>query len=402
MSNGQLPAEYQSIIDFMQWDPVTNQIKFIPSTDVKIQFENEFLKIVPDLNLEPSTPQGQIITLLTNMVLTVIDNYQTITNTLFFGGSGVTLDHFAYNNYRLTRRQEEKGSVSIKINGSPGTIIESTEQNRFKVSDGDLIYELNNNIIIGDDGEITADFICTKFTTKVSKANTVTQITTPRINVERVTNPLASSSGVPAEDDHSLYLRCITYGSVYNNSSFRSMVANMNQTEGVIKVNAYENIASTALQYKGIQIPPHGVAFVILGGTSKSIGETFLKTKPPGTAMAGDENAEVIHQGHKIKYKFYRPTEVPLKIEVEVQTTTNMAANYDSIIKDKLIEFVNTLGIGTVITLPEVTCSISSLGFLLKEVKFSKKSASLGYTPIELQFKEMATLDKEDITVKKS
>lgn len=383
-------------------DIQTGEINFTAPMDIKKEYEDLFTSLFPGISLEPFTPQGQLIAHLVHNDLTIIKFLKDYTNYFFFGGEGIMLDTWAWNHFRITRRGEEKGSVSIKINGTPLTVVESNPDNTFKVTDGILKFELLHDVLLDDNGEATADFRSIDFNTHVAKKNTIIEILTPRVNVERVNNPQDSNPGVPIESDSLLYARCINYGSVFKNSSFRSIVSNLLQTPGVIKVNAHENFGIQAITYKGVSIPPHGIALVILGGSLSDIGNTILRTKTPGAAMAGDVEIELLYEKHKIKYKIFRPEEVPLKVEVTIIPNLRMPANYEELIQDKLINYINELDIGADITQPEITCSVTSLGFTIKDVKIGKKSdGAVSYNPINLQFKQMAVLDKQDITIKK-
>ena len=178
---------------------------FTGAGDIKAQYEELFKRLFPNLNLDPSTPQGQLISAKTEQLLHMIAGLENIANSFFFGGSGQMLDIWAWNIFRARRKEAVAGFVVITIEGQQGTDIPAG----FEVSDGTLFYRLEKPLTIPQGGTIEGTFICQEVTENISLAGQITQIITPIVGVDRVENAAPSSKGVERESDSDFKQRCI-------------------------------------------------------------------------------------------------------------------------------------------------------------------------------------------------
>lgn len=371
---------------------------FTGAGDIKSQYEELFKRLFPNLNLDPSTPQGQLISAKTEQLLHMISGLENIANSFFFGGSGQMLDIWAWNIFRARRKEAVAGFVVITIEGQQGTDIPAG----FEVSDGTLFYRLEAPLTIPQGGTIEGTFICQEVTENISLAGQITQIITPIVGVDRVENAAPSSKGVERESDSDFKQRCIELGSLFKNSTFRSILANVAQVSGVIKIAGYENPTDKPVTYKNQQINAHSFAIVILGGDDKAIAQAIADTKPTGAGMVGDIAVELEVAGILTTYRFFRPQPEKLKVDIQAGIYPTSPSSYADIIKAAVKGFVDKIEIGGYITQAELAKAIqdAAVGFDIKQVKFSKKAGVTGYDPIELDFLQLATIDDADISVR--
>lgn len=372
-------------------------LQFSQTSDIESAYQDLFKRIFPDINLAPSTPAGQIITHLTEQDTATIQGIQDFVNYFFLGGSGQMLDLWAYNQYRITRKSAVKGNVLIDIIGVPQTIIPSG----FIVSNGELQFETYSQYVIGDSGSIQIQFQQVEVSEKIALQNTITQIVTKIDGVDSVNNPNSSTAGTLRESDTQFYKRALQYGSIYKNSSFVSILANIANVSGVEKISGYENPTKDEFLYKGITMTPHSICVCVLGGSDLDIATEFSYSKPPGCAMVGDVEVPVEVEGKEVKYKFYRPTTKALKFEVSCVIYTNSPSSYQTIIKEAIKEHINNLNIGVDITQPSISkvCEGAANGFVIDSVKIGLKSGAVGWDTIELNLNEMASVSDDDILV---
>lgn len=372
-------------------------LEFAYTDEIQAEYVTLFKQIFKDINTEPSTPAGQLITYLTELDTRAITTQQDILNYFFLGGSGKMLDLWAYNQYRIKRKKGLNGSVSIDISGVPFTKIPKG----FKVSDGENVYILENDTQIMYDGKVSAQFIAETPNETISLSNKVTQIVTSIVGVERVTNPAPSVAGILTENDSALYLRCQQYGSIFKNSSFASILANVSQVKGVTKIGGYENVSDNQETFLGFVLKPHSFVIVVQGGDDKEIAQTIAQCKPPGSAMNGNTEIELLVNDKKITYAFQRPKLVKLKIDVSCDLNLNSPNTYADLVKDAILNYINTIGIGDFISQPALSQSIVSEanGFGIKDVKLGKKDSGTSYSPIQLNLDELATIELTDINV---
>lgn len=372
-------------------------LEFQFTESIESTYKELFNKIFPNINTDPSTPIGQIITHLTEQDTATITAIQDLINYFFLGGNANLLDIWAYNQYRATRKQGINGNALIDIQGEPHTQINKG----FIISDGETRYILDKDITIGENGKVQALFSAESPTEKILLANTITQIVTNIVGVEKVNNPNPSTAGIPKESDSAFYYRCQKYGSLFKNSSFSSILANIANLHGVEKIGGYENASKQEVTKNGFKINPFSFVIVVKGGDSHKIAETIAQCKPPGAGMMGDTEIKLIINTKEIIYKFQRPTEAPMKAEISVQTDINSPSIYAEQVKQAVINYINALEIGDYITQPALSQQIAkeTSGFQVQDVKIGRKSASVGYNPIQLNLDELATISTADIQV---
>ena len=260
---------------------------------------------------------------------------------------------------------------------------------------------MDKDIIIDENGKAQALFIAEYPTEKISLENTITQIITNIVGVEKVNNPNPSQAGILTESDSAFYYRCQKYGSLFKNSSFASILANIANLHGVEKIGGYENASKAEITKNNFIIDPFSFVIVVKGGDTQQIAETIAKCKPPGAGMMGDTEVAILVNTKEIIYKFQRPTEAPIKAEISVQIDINSPSIYAGQVKQAVINYVNALEIGDYITQPELSQQIAkeTSGFKIQDVKIGRKAESVSYNPIQLNLDEIATISQADILV---
>lgn len=377
-----------------------------PTADIQEKYQVVFQEVFPNISIQPSTPQGQLITGLTEQDTNDLNLISGMVNSFFNGGEGQWLDEWAWNMFMLKRKTAIPSTVLMNVEGSNGAVITSG----FTVSDGTLNYRFDGEYVMPQDGKGSITCICTEVTEKESVAESVVNIVTPLQGIFRVTNPNNSTPATLEESDSDFYNRCIDFGSTYSNSSIQAIASNVANVSGVIKVNAYDNYTDTQQNFKGTQFDANSFGIVVLGGTDDDVAKSIQLNKPCGIAMMGDTSVSLPNQNPRYAvdpaynkdYKFFRPQNVPLKFEVVVGLHNTSPTNYESIVKSALLWYVNQIIIGGKINLSEASCAIlgyANGGFSVNSLKFGKKSSATGIDTISLQFVELATLDQNDITV---
>ena len=376
------------------------ELEFSYKDDILSEYQSLFKTIFGDINTEPSTPQGQIITSLTQIDLATISYLENLANAFFFGGSGDFLDKWAWNLYRVTRKQGTPSSVLIKITGRPNTDIPSD----FTISDGSENYIIEAPTRIGENGEVIAKFNNIAINDFVAKANTITQIVTNIDGVERVNNENNATQAIFRETDAELFNRCLYFGSTATNSSFRSILANVAQVKGVNRIAGAENVANQNKIINGVELTPHSICIVVDGGEAQEIAEAIQRSRATGCDMVGDIEIPLYIDKQKYIYRFYRPKVVAIKAKVTVSQSNSglIRADFEKITKEALANFINNLDIAKTITQPLLSNALIKIvgsDFNIDDLQFSKKSESLAYSPINLKLNEIAIISLDDIEV---
>lgn len=377
----------------------TGTLEFSYKDEILAQYQNLFKTIFGDINIDESTPQGQIITSLTQVDLATISYLENLANAFFFGGSGEFLDKWAWNLYRVVRKNGTPASVIITITGRPDTEIPAD----FTISDGSQNYIIESPTQIPETGEIKAKFINLEINDKSSSPNTITQIVTNISGVERVTNEAPSTMAIMRETDAQLFNRCLYFGSTATNASFRSILANVAQVQGVSRIAGAENVLDTPQTIQGVQLTPHSICIVVDGGENEAIAKAIQQSKATGCDMVGTTEQILYIDKQKYFYRFYRPTQIALQAQITVSKTGALIpANFETLVKNSLADFINSLDIAKTITQPLLSNAlIKAVGndLNIDDLQFSVKNQNLGYSPIVLKLNEVAFISLSDIKV---
>lgn len=372
-------------------------IEFAYKDDILAEYKEAFNSVFPNINTDESTPQGQLITSLVQGDLASIALMENIINAFFFGGGGSALDLWAWNLYRVQRKAGVKSQVVIRVSGIPGTQIPKD----FKVSDGTHYYTIDNAVQIATAGFIDVNFTADELDDFQAPANTINEISTAVVGVERVNNESAATEPTLQESDSDLFARCVKYGSIAQNASFRSILANVANVNGVTKIHGLENYTSETQTMQGLSLLPHSFWLVVKGGDTDTIAEAILQSRATGCGMNGDISDEVIIDSVRYEFKFSRPTQKSLAVSVEIAKSTIEDANYENFVKEAIENFINGLDIGALITQPNLANSVKSQisGYEIVDIKLGVKGETLGYSAIQLNGNEEAYVGLADIAV---
>ena len=361
------------------------------------QVQNVFLQAFPNLNIEPSTPQGQIITAITEMFVQAQSDITEFANIFVNGGTGVWLDAYCKTYYGITRKQASNGSVTAVISGTNGTIIPVG----FTAKSGDYEFETIAEYIIASGGSCYAELFAKDNGDFSIDAGTLTTIITPETGVERITNPYESTSGTNTETDNELKLRALNSLTYRATSIFDGLLAQIEQLAGVKKVAGYENNTKNAVEYKGITCEPNSIAIVCKGGDLKQIGKVILENKTVGADVMGDIDINVYEEISKqtSTMRIYRPTQVALKAELQVAINNLTTQDYADQLKNQIINIIDSYNINDEIIPFQVASNLSLMNVKLVDFKMGFVSASATYNPIQLNFTDEATISSANIVV---
>ena len=381
----------------MSWIKTDNGLELNDTSSILQQVQDVFLKAFPNLNVEPSTPQGQIITAITEMFVQAQSDITEFANIFVNGGTGVWLDAYCKTYYGITRKQASNGSVTAIISGTNGTIIPVG----FTAKSGDYEFKTISEYIIEAGGSCYAELFAKDNGDFSIDASTLTTIITPVSGVERITNPYESVSGSDTETDNELRLRASNSLTYRATSIFDGMLAQILQLSGVSKIAGYENNTKNTVSYKGIVLEPNSIAVVVKGGDLQAIGKVILENKTVGADVMGDIDINVYEEISKQTsiMRIYRPTQVALKAELQVAINNLTTQDYADQLKNQIISIIDAYNINDEIIPFQVASSLSLMNVKLVDFKMGLASATATYNPILLNFTDEATISLANIVV---
>ncbi len=381
----------------MSWIKTENGLELNDTSTILEQVKNVFTTAFPDLNTDPSTPQGQIITSLTELLTQAQQDIVEFANVFVNGGTGIWLDAYTKTYYGITRKQASKGSVTALISGTIGTIIPAG----FTAKSGDYEYSTISEYIIESGGTCYAELFAKESGNFSIDAGTLTTIITPVKGVERITNPYESTSGTNTETDNELRFRAMNSLTYRATAIFDGLLAQIEQLQGVQKVAGYENYTKNSVEYKGITLEPNSIAVVCKGGDLNAIGKVILENKTVGAFVQGDIEIPVYEEISKQTYtmRIYRPTPKQIKAELKVIINNLTTQDYVAQIQEQIINIINNYKINDEIIPFQVASKISLLNVQIADFKMGLVSATAAYNPITLNFTDEAVITADNIIV---
>ena len=332
---------------------VTNQgVITVDTSEIRSDFEQAYKEALgASLNTDVSTAAGQLITNDTTAITTAQQECVAIANAnnVYFA-TGHALD-VAASFYGYYRKQGVPTTVVATLTGSSGTSIPAGAL----VSDGTHQYKLLGRTTIPTTGSVTAEFQCTTTGPIECPAGTLTTIVTPLSGWDGVTNAYDGIVGYDTESDN-VFRERITANFLNKRARaiLGAIIDNVAAIDSVVSVVGGENPTDTTQTVNGIEMPPHSIYLTILGGDDAKIAQVIAQQKTLGAGTVG--NTEVAYTDPNINYQYayniYRPTAVPVYVQVQYQPNAYTPANADTQIMGLITEFVraNPFKIGQTIS----------------------------------------------------
>ena len=380
---------------------VTSQgVITVDTSSIKQDLEEAYKSALgANLNLESSTPQGQMIINDTASLTTAMNEVVNIANNFsIYTAKGAALDVVAAF-YGYYRKQGVATTVYITVTGTNGTVIFAGSI----VSDGTHKYiTLDTITIASGTGKVWAQ--CTEKGYILCPPNTVTTIETLITGWDTVDNVNAGISGYATETDNEFRQRITAnWLNIRARSILGAIIDNVAALDNVISVLGRENPTKNSVTVDGITFEPNSIYLCILGGNDKDIAKIISSQKTLGAATNG--NTSVMYQdtdvGQNISYLIQRPSVVVLAVQIEYMANNYTSADVENQIKDLILQYIanNPFKIGQTISgniLSQALSDFNQINLLSFKIK---KTSDVDYSDyINLTISEVASLDSAHIT----
>ena len=328
------------------------QLVFDPITGIEVpeasevvtdlgQSVQEAFKLNPDdpnLNIDPTSPMGQIVDAWAAEVIAKNNEVAYLSNQSNLNiAEGRYLDGLV-SLYFLQRKLSEPTIVQCLCTGLKGTfipygaIVRDTDGNQYR-------HNVALGATIGEDGTVLTTFSAVEHGAIEVRSGSVTQIVTVIPGWDSVTNPEGGVTGRLRESDAELRMRYRNSVAINSIGNVDTIEANIAEIEGVIDVQVLENVSSVADTQFGVSVPAHGIAVCVFGGDDSAIAESIYKTKMGGTSMAGTTNISFTDSESSIThtYPIYRPTVQNFYVQVTFYADS-MGETIQTAVKDVIVD----------------------------------------------------------------
>ena len=227
-----------------------------------------------DVNLDADTSDGQMVAILakayTDACAQIVASYAGYAPST---ASGVQLSSVVKVN-GIARYVATQSTADVQIVGQAGTVISGG----IVEDDNGYRWNLPDSVVIPINGEITVTATCQEQGSIAAAPNTITQIITPTLGWQSVTNPDAATEGNPVETDAQLRKRQSQSVALPSHSVTEGIIAGIEALTGVVGINWDDNDTD---ETDSNGVPAHSIAVVVDGGDAQEIAQTILLKKGP-------------------------------------------------------------------------------------------------------------------------
>lgn len=307
--------------------------------DVQNEFKDAF---GADLNVNPETPQGVLITGEVSSRSSVLANNAAVANQINPNlAGGIFLDAIM----ALTgseRQPETYSKVVATVGGVIGTVL--PQGVTAKTSNGD-IFASDQTVTIGATTTLVG-FTAVEAGPILCLPNTLTQIVNGPIGWETVTNTLAATLGTVTQSDIAARAFRSNTLALQGNGLAEAITSGLYATPNVMSLTFRENWNNDVRVIDGITMQPHSMYACVDGGTDFDVANTIRNKKDGGcdfTNGAGTPVSVIVidpFSGQAITILFDRPLLIPVVARVTVSADSSIA-DPQSAVKAAIMDYVN-------------------------------------------------------------
>jgi len=333
--------------------------------------------VFPDINLDPSTPDGQLNGLFAEAVHVCYEVAAGIYNGMDpRAAAGIMLDRVCAI-AGVVRKDASPVIVMCRFSGSPGAYVPV----RTIVSDN-LVpqnqYITRSNHYLDSSGEAVIACYCTETGKKTVPAGAVDNIVTPVAGVDSVTNDTETTGGNHRETDSELRVRRQRSLALGSTALLDSITSGLLAEYGVVAAKVYEN-SEAATDPDGI--PGHSIYCVVQGGLDDRIGNVIMENKSVGAGTHGTTSVDW-HDitGKSYEVRFSRPTPVSILLNVKI-SGASLDPGIITDVRNKIMAHIEGIQDGT------SSCTASKLGIgddVFASIFYSAFSGAEEYEIVEI------------------
>lgn len=356
-----------------------------------------------DIYVDNDSMDGQLISLFSKGMYDTLKTIEfAYNNTTPQTAFGVVLSRLVLLS-GIERKASGYSTVFCKLTGAPFTIIHNGV-----VSDvAGNKWDLPDIVNLGENGVVSVTATAQKQGNITMPPNTITQIDTPTYGWKTVNNEFASNPASPVEQDYELRYRQRNSVALPSQGLVEGTQSALLNIDGVTDCIVKENDENVEVTVEGEKLPPNSITCIVKGGSEKEIANTIFYRKNQGCYTNGDIEITQYDIFNNVNYiRFFRPTPVPIEISIKIKPFRGYSSDITTEIKNNLINYIDSLNISKDVTLSAlysiINESIPDLKepiFSVTELKIAKLNGELSTNDIEINLKEEAYIEADDVTI---
>lgn len=279
-----------------------------------------------DINVEPNSPDGQLINLIAQQCVDIYDLIKQVN--AFFDpdqATGRVLDmRCAING--VIRQGATYTQLNIDVTSNQAASLNGLDNeptDPFTISDnaGNQFQLVNHFDFSGADTQSLL-FRAADIGAVLTTPNTITNVVTVTLGIVSVNNPSAALVvGSDEETDAALRIRRANSVSLPSKGYLQGLIGALLDTDGVVQCIVLENNTAST---DGNGIPSHSIWCIVQGGTDHDVAKAIYVKRNAGCGMKGSVTYQYPQiDGTLFPIKFDRPTEEDLWITFNVVAITD-------------------------------------------------------------------------------
>lgn len=367
----------------------------------------------PDLNLDLSTPQGQLITTLTACI--TARNAALLHLSQMFDpdtASGVFQDALG-RIYFLNRQAAAPSVTQCLCVGLPGTLIPGTDTSNSPALAQDasgMQWHCTRTGTIPESGSVALPFASLEAGPVACPAQSITTIVSVIPGWDTVTNPEAGVAGRNTEGRAAFEARRRQSVALNGLGPVAAIYSRVAAVDGVLDARVEQNVTDVPIMIGKVQLKPHSVYVTVVGGEDAAVAEAIARSKSAGSDMNGNTSYTVTDtiSGAQQTITFERPDSLRLGVRVTLAETDTTPADIVDRIKAAIVaNFTGAdgsvaVGIGDTLYASRFYCVVLGVGvtdLLGVELAILSGSEPAWGASVSSEINELLTLAADDVTV---
>lgn len=303
----------------------------------------------------------------------------------------------------LSRKKSGYSTAYCKLTGNPFTIIHSGVVADVAGNKWDLPTTVN----LGENGVVYVTVTAQEKGDITALANTITQIVTPQYGWRTVTNDYPANPSQPVETDAEARYRQRKTVALPSQGLVEGTQSAILNIDGVTDCIVKENDTNINKTIENFTLPPNSITCIVKGGSEADIADAIFYHKNQGCYTNGD--IEITHYDiyNNVNYiRFYRPTDVPIKISLTIRPFAGYSSDITDEIKANLVSYIDSLNISKDVSVSVlysiINQSIPDLKepiFAVDSLQIARLSGSLSTNDIVINLNEEASITATNVTI---
>lgn len=245
----------------------------------------------------------------------------------------------------IKRKKATYSTVPVTIVGKAGTVI----TNGIILDKGSIKWDLPASVAIPDAGTIDVTATCEIEGPIVANPGDIVGIYNPTYGWDGVSNSQSAELGSYVESNSLLRVRQSQSTAQPSKTMLEGTKGAVAQITGVTRSEVYENDTGD-VDSRGL--PAHSITAVAEGGNDADIANAIFIHKGIGCYTNGTTEIDVADStGQITPIRFYRPTYVDIDVVINIKQLSGYTTAITDLIKEKLQTYLNSMSIGTGLTL---------------------------------------------------